>query len=444
MNNKQLTYRQYAWKEFKKNKPALISFYLLITITLIAILSPLLANDQPLYAKYKGESFYPAFTTYFDKTASEKFLDEVSGDTVEFSYQNIDWRRMNLENVWWPLIPYSPTSQDKYNRDYADPNKKQRLLNSDGEMVELPRRLRHFWGADKLGRDVASGIIHGAKISLLVGLVSTIIAFFIGLTLGSTAGYFGDNQIKITRLQFVFGWIGLFIGYFYGLYIWLDSIEYSFGNNPILAIIKLILCVFSWGLIVFVFSKLGKIFSIGGFLKKKIYFPIDSYVNRLMEVLNSLPIIIVIISLSTIVTEGKLAILILLLGVTGWTGVARLVRAEMLRIKNLEYIQASKVLGYSNLRIIFKHALPNGLAPVFVTFAFGVASAILSESALSFLGIGVPSDMVTWGSMLSAGRSEFEAWWLVIYPGLAIFITLTVCNLIGEGLRDALDPKHKK
>ena len=90
------------------------------------------------------------------------------------------------------------------------------------------------------------------------------------------------------------------------------------------------------------------------------------------------------------------------------------------------------------------HALPNGLAPVFVSIAFGVASAILVESSLSFLGIGVPEDIVTWGSLLSLGKEEFDAWWLVVFPGLAIFITITVYNLIGDGLRDALDPKYVK
>ena len=113
-------------------------------------------------------------------------------------------------------------------------------------------------------------------------------------------------------------------------------------------------------------------------------------------------------------------------------------------IRDREYIQAATVLGFPSWRIIIKHAIPNGLAPIFVAFAFGVASAILTESALSFLGIGVPADIVTWGSLLSLGRAEFEAWWLVIYPGLAIFITITVFNLLGEGLRDALDPKYRK
>ena len=110
----------------------------------------------------------------------------------------------------------------------------------------------------------------------------------------------------------------------------------------------------------------------------------------------------------------------------------------------MEYIQASKALGFSQWRIIFKHALPNALAPALVSIAFGVASAILTESSLSFLGVGVPVDVQTWGKMLSAGKSDFNAWWLVIFPGLMIFVSVVCYNLIGEGLREALDPKQKK
>jgi peptide/nickel transport system permease protein len=133
-----------------------------------------------------------------------------------------------------------------------------------------------------------------------------------------------------------------------------------------------------------------------------------------------------------------------IIGLTSWTEIARFTRAEFLKIRNLEYIQAGQALGYSEARIIFRHALPNGIAPALVAIAFGIASAILIESGLSFLGIGVPADVVTWGSLVNAGRENFQAWWLVVYPGLAIFITVTIYNLLGEGLRDALDPRLKK
>ena len=128
-----------------------------------------------------------------------------------------------------------------------------------------------------------------------------------------------------------------------------------------------------------------------------------------------------------------------IIGVTSWTGVARLVRAEFLKHKSLEYTQAARALGIPTWRVLFVHILPNAIAPVLVSATFGIAGAILVESSLSFLGIGdlsVPS----WGETLNAGRVEGKLW-LILSPGLAIFLVVTVFNLVGEGLRDALDPK---
>ena len=133
-----------------------------------------------------------------------------------------------------------------------------------------------------------------------------------------------------------------------------------------------------------------------------------------------------------------------IIGFTSWTGIARFIRAEMLRIRSLEYIEAAHALGFSEWRVIMRHAIPNALSPVMITIAFGIAAAILIESTLSFLGVGVSPETVTWGSLLAAARQSSSAWWLAVFPGCAIFITVTIFNLIGEGLTDALDPRQKK
>jgi len=195
---------------------------------------------------------------------------------------------------------------------------------------------------------------------------------------------------------------------------------------------------------IFIFALIGNLFRFIPFLNKKVYIPVDSIVSRLIEILNSLPILLLIITIAGLFTQKSLFLVMAIIGFTGWTGIARFTRAEFLRNRNMDYIAASRSLGFSEARIIFRHALPNSLGPVFVTIAFAIASAILAESALSFLGIGVPDDVVTWGSLLSQGREQHSAWWLVFFPGLAIFITVTVYNLIGEGLRDAMDPRLKK
>ena len=134
----------------------------------------------------------------------------------------------------------------------------------------------------------------------------------------------------------------------------------------------------------------------------------------------------------------------IIIGITGWTGIARFTRAELLRIRSLEFVQAAESLGYSAKRTIFKHALPNALAPVFISIAFGIASAILIESGLAFLGLGDPNIM-SWGFLIGAGRTMLRsAWWVCTFPGVAILITVLAINLIGEGLNDALNPRLKE
>ena len=131
-----------------------------------------------------------------------------------------------------------------------------------------------------------------------------------------------------------------------------------------------------------------------------------------------------------------------IIGLIGWTGIAKFIRAELLRIRKLGYVESAQAFGYSELRIILRHAIPNALTPVLIAIAFGIASAILTEASLSFLGIGVPPDHVTWGYLLQLSRSHFQAWWLAIFPGIAIFLTVTIFNVLGESLTEALDPKQ--
>ena len=132
----------------------------------------------------------------------------------------------------------------------------------------------------------------------------------------------------------------------------------------------------------------------------------------------------------------------IIIGLTGWMGVARLVRAEFLSLRERDFVLAAKGLGASDMRIIFRHILPNAISPVLVSATLGVAGAILTESALSFLGIGVQPPTPSWGNMLIAGKQTLgTAWWLSVFPGLAILVTVLGYNLLGEGLRDILDPR---
>lgn len=167
----------------------------------------------------------------------------------------------------------------------------------------------------------------------------------------------------------------------------------------------------------------------------------DHLISRVIEILITIPTFFLIIAIIAFLPPSIYNIMVVI-GLTGWTGVARFVRAEFLKLKQLDFVTASRALGASNRRIIFFHMLPNAMAPVLVSAVFGIAGAILTESGLSFLGFGVPPPTPSWGDILSQSRDYIEfAWWLTVFPGLAIFTSITAYNLVGEGLRDAMDPK---
>jgi len=440
---KDFSFKKYAWKQFKKNKPSIISFYILIFLIIIALSAHFIANDQPFYAQYRGKTFYPIFQTYFNPAKVDSTQNPETGNWEKLQFDITDWKQLPLESVVWAPIPYSPEKPDRYNREYVSPTAVQYYKNPEGQRVQAPKRFRHHMGTDAIGRDVAAGLIHGTKVSLLVGIISMGIAALIGITLGALAGFFGDKNLMATRFRYYMTILGVILGFFYGFIARNIAISEGFNEGIGSGLLQLIISILLLAGVTVLLNNIGRL-KLPGFLGKTTNVPVDSIVSRSIEILNSMPRLLLIITISAIMKERSLVILMVIIGITSWTGIARFTRAEFLKIRELEYLQAAKALGYSNRRTMVKHALPNGLAPVFVSIAFGIASAILIESGLSFLGIGVPDESVTWGSLLSLGRQEFEAWWLVMFPGIAIFITITVYNLIGEGLRDALDPKLKQ
>ena len=170
---------------------------------------------------------------------------------------------------------------------------------------------------------------------------------------------------------------------------------------------------------------------------------VDIGVSRLIEVMLGIPTFFLLLVVAA-TFPPSIYLVMMILGFTGWTGIARLVRGEFLKVRAQDYVAAAQSVGASDFRIMFRHVLPNSLAPVLVSMSFGVAGAILTESALSFLGIGVPAQLVTWGSLLSVAQSNTTAWWLAVFPGAAIFVTVLAYNLLGDGLRDALDPREQR
>ena len=170
---------------------------------------------------------------------------------------------------------------------------------------------------------------------------------------------------------------------------------------------------------------------------------IDSAIMRAVDIMLSIPTIFLVLAVIAILEPSIINIMIVI-GLTSWMEPARLVRAEFISLKEREFVTAAHALGASDSRIIFKHILPNGLSPILVSATMGIGGAVLLESGLSFLGLGVQPPTPSWGSLLSSGKDNIEiAWWLSAFPGLAILVTVLGYNLLGEGIRDALDPRQR-
>ena len=313
-----------------------------------------------------------------------------------------------------PLIPYAYSTQDSKNMDYVSPLSTQDV----SSLYE-----RHWLGTDQLGRDVLAGIMAGTRTALEVGIGGTGIALIIGLAFGLLAGYFGDDRFKLSILGLILrgGMLTALIFY----------IGVFFQQN-VSFLWLLVIFTAIYGLVKILETLFNKI----PFISKLVSVPVETLVMRLVEVLQSVPAILWL--LGVVAVTGRMSIIGLIgfIGFTGWMSIARLVRGEVLRVRQLEYIDNAKALGFSNVRIIIKHILPNIITPILTAASFGVAECILLEAFLTFSGLGLPIEQVTWGSLLTASRDNIAAWWLVLFPGLAIFMTVTIFNRIGEVLRE--------
>ena len=320
-----------VWQEFRRNRIALVGYYVVLLLLFTAVFADFLANDKPLYLSYKGNTHFPILRGY---------LVDIGVASRPAELLNVDYKKLEGAVAVFPPVPYRQTNVDLF------------------APLEPPSA-RHWLGTDKLGRDVMAGMIHGSRISLSIGFVAVGIAVIIGVILGALAGYFG-----------------------------------------------------SW---------------------------IDMAVSRLFEIMLSIPTFFLLITVAAIF-RPSIFMTMIIIGLTSWVGIARFTRSEFLRIRNLDYVTAAISLGVSSRKIMFQHILPNALAPVIVSVVLGIAGAILFESSLSFLGIGVPDELVTWGSILNEASGATFAWWLAVFPGFAIFITVLAYYLVGEGLREVLDP----
>ena len=398
MSNNNLLYRQVQSPMVLKIAKWIIGIFLVT-----GLCSHFIANDMPLLAKYEGSVSSPA---------TVEFLSDIGiVDSRIYDETKFKWKIM-------PPIPYSSNQLNSRVNVSVGPLDNQ-------EVSSL--RYRHWLGTDQLGRDVLAGLVHGTNIALKVGLLSVFFSLLLGLYLGLLSGYFGDNSWKINIFALLIGTLIKALGLYYILYpiIVNPGLFYYLNLTFIVTILQLALYKF-----------------IPGSTKPSISLPIDLITTKIIEVLNSIPTLFIILAFLAIFTKPSIWNVIIIISIIGWPKFARLVRAEILQIKNLEYIESAKSIGLSDFQIIFKHALPNAITSVISITAFAISGAILLESTLSFLGLGIPLDQVSWGSMLADARVNFSSWWLALFPGLAIFFVLISFYIIGNQLNEKMNARH--
>ncbi|MBI9016771.1 MAG: ABC transporter permease [Phycisphaerae bacterium] len=339
------------WRRMKRNKRAMLGLTFVVFMLIVALLSPLIANNKPILCKYKGQLYAPGIVEVFQSRGyghhwikkSEPF-NQPSFDIREALKQDkID----NPDDSWalWPVIPYGEL---EINEDVAWP---------------CPPSKVHLMGCDGMGRDLAARMVHGTSVAAQVGFISMGIAALIGIIVGGAAGYWG-------------GWVDI----------------------AICRIIEIVMC-----------------------------FPVFFLILTIMVWL-----------------EPSINNVMIVLGLTRWTGIARYTRAEFIRHRNSDYVLAARSLGIGHIRIMFRHILPNSLAPVMVTLTFGIAGAIMTEAGLSYLGFGVQPPSPSWGNILRmAADPDYvrNAPYLMVPPCVCIFLAVLSYNLVGDALRDAIDPR---
>ncbi len=373
---------RWAITKYKKyiptSRPGKISVFILILWIFTSVFSPFIANNKPIIAKSSQGWSLPILSKSNIK------------ENVEYKF------KIN------PIIPYRFDDLD--------------LENSFKVPLSKGKKGIHLLGTDMLGRDIAAGMINGARVAFIIATSAILLSSVFGIFIGLLIGFYGDMGIKRNLLQqILIVFLSIYFIY-YIAHIFKDGISF-YTSVPII-----VLCLLGY----FVNLLLDKI------PIKKHGVPIDIIVQRLFEIKESLPGLFIILAFIAIVTKSTLLTISMILAFLMWMTFARHARSEAIQIREEEYIQSAKASGLGDFRLLVRHILPNALPSLMVVAAFAFSGVILTESTLSFLGIGLPLEEVSWGKILAEARRSPKAWWLAVFPGLAIFLVLYSFNTLGD------------
>ncbi|MCB0689362.1 MAG: ABC transporter permease [Saprospiraceae bacterium] len=363
-----------------------IAWSILALFAIVGIFAPLIATDQPYYIKKDNRINWTMFK------------DRV---TIAENFQNYD-------EIKLAPIPFRNEGYTNLNERFVPPGTK---------VKRGPLELTHYLGTDRLGRDVAAGIVFGCRKSLLIAIISIGAASFIGILLGALAGYWGNKL----------------------------PVRWSWSLLPVMVLICYLLYLIKYTIMtvsIGILCMIALVFVIYFILKNRrpsVFAPVDQIILKLIETFQSIPALLLLMVIAALIDSPTLITLALIIALVRWTSFARITRAEVMKVNAQDYITAARVSGLSHRKIITHYILPETLGPLVVVFAFGISSVILLESTLSFLGIGIPIDQVTWGTLLAQARQSTNAWWLALFPGLCIMLLVFSLNLIGSHLKQHFD-----
>jgi peptide/nickel transport system permease protein len=357
--------------------------YILGLFTFVAFFHKFLANDLPVLANVNEN---------VECLICQDYL-------YELGWINKNPRRKKYDVIMRPPIYYSP-----YAISYTDVN-------------IPPFQGAHILGTDTLGRDVFAGLIYGTWKAFIVGIFAIGIAFIIALIVGGVAGYCKGETYETSILGLLVTGLLFLISTFY-------VITELRGKNLLGGLGVLVLAIGFIFLSKRYLAKLGKTIKIKP----------DRWADRLIEVREVIPGIFLVLASLSLFKTASIWNVVLVIGFISWSNMARYIRAEFIRVKSQNYFLASKSIGLSDIQLIRNHIIPNALDPILATVAFAISSAILVEASLSFLGIGVPPQEITWGALLAEARAT-NAWWLALFPGICIFLVLISLHAFSDKWR---------
>jgi len=445
---KYLSPNQKAWLRFRKNKTAMAGLLVIIISSIIAIFAPIItpdhtpnANDQILEIATQN----PGFTCSFIKKEKQNadaacsllkriFIGCENNDEMipissyRIIEENILYKRYqgSIKAIKEDTLKISSVS--------LHPSNNKTFSGTEAEKKYITTK-KYWLGTDKFGRDNLSRLILGARVSLSVGLFAVIISLIIGIILGALSGYYQKEPPKMNVITCIAGIITIPVLIYF--------IFNTFRQWPFPSWLGLIIILILFSILALILFYINKLLS-QTWKIKKIALPVDDMIMYVVNVFWPIPVLLLIFSMILALGREFWQIFVAV-GLVMWVEVARIVRGQFLGLREKEYVEAAKSLGYTDARTIFKHVLPNAIGPIIVITAANFASAIIIEAGLSFLGIGVQPPMPSWGSMLHEyyGYIGSSKSFLAFLPGIAIMILVLAFNLVGNGLRDALDVRGK-